>query len=38
MEAVQTSKTSLYFNETTRSYIPEGCLLNNRYRENLKSH
>jgi hypothetical protein len=25
MEAVRTSETSLYFNETIRRYIPEGC-------------
>jgi hypothetical protein len=24
MEAVRTSETSVYFNETTRGYIPEG--------------
>jgi hypothetical protein len=27
MEAVRTSETSIYFNETTRRYIPEGCHL-----------
>jgi hypothetical protein len=27
MEAVRTSETSVYFNETTRRYIPEGCHL-----------
>jgi hypothetical protein len=27
MEAVHTSETSVYFNETTRRYIPEGCHL-----------
>jgi hypothetical protein len=26
MEAVRTSETSVYFNETTRRYIPESCL------------
>jgi hypothetical protein len=25
MEAVHTSETSVYFNETTRRYTPEGC-------------
>jgi hypothetical protein len=27
MEAVRTSETSVYFNETTWRYIPEGCYL-----------
>jgi hypothetical protein len=36
MEAVGTSETSVYFNETTQSHIPEGCNLHNRRRENLK--
>jgi hypothetical protein len=27
MEAICTSETSVYFNETTRRYIPEGCRL-----------
>jgi hypothetical protein len=27
MEPVRTSETSVYFNETTRRYIPEGCHL-----------
>jgi hypothetical protein len=27
MEAVRTSETSVYFNETTRPYIPESCHL-----------
>jgi hypothetical protein len=27
MEAVRTSETSVYFNETTRRYFPEGCHL-----------
>jgi hypothetical protein len=27
MEAVGTSETSVYFNETTQCYIPEGCHL-----------
>jgi hypothetical protein len=26
-EAVRTSETSVYFNETTRHYIPEGCVI-----------
>jgi hypothetical protein len=35
---VRTSETSVYFNESTRRYIPEGCHLHNRRSENLKSH
>jgi hypothetical protein len=27
MEAVRASETSAYFNDTTRSYIPDGCHL-----------
>jgi hypothetical protein len=38
MEAVHTSETSVYFNETTRRYIPEGFRLHTRRRENLKSN
>jgi hypothetical protein len=38
MEAVRTSETSVYYNETTRRYIPEGSDLHTRCRENLKSH
>jgi hypothetical protein len=38
MEAVRTSKTSVYFNETTRRYIPESCRLHTHRRETLKSH
>jgi hypothetical protein len=39
MEAVRTSETSVYFiNKTTRRYIPEGCHLHTRRRENQKSH
>jgi hypothetical protein len=38
MEAVHTSETSVYCNETSRRYIPEGSYLDNRRRENLKSH
>jgi hypothetical protein len=37
-EAVRTSETSDYFNETTHRYIPEGCHLHTRRRESLKSH
>jgi hypothetical protein len=29
MEAVRASEMSVYFNETTRRYIPEGCHLQN---------
>jgi hypothetical protein len=38
MEAVGTSETSVYFKETTRRYIPEGCLLLIHRCENLISH
>jgi hypothetical protein len=38
MEALHTSETSVYFNETTRRYIPEGSTLHTRSRETLKSH
>jgi hypothetical protein len=38
MEAVHTSETSVYSNETAQRYIPEGSNLHNRRRENLKSH
>jgi hypothetical protein len=38
METVRISETSVYSNETTRRYIPEGSDLNIRRRENLKSH
>jgi hypothetical protein len=37
MEAVLTSETSAYSNETTRRYTQEGCHLHTRRRENLKS-
>jgi hypothetical protein len=37
MEAVCTSKISVYLNDTTRHYIPEGYHLHSRCRENLKS-
>jgi len=38
MEAIRTSETSVYSNETTRRYIPDGCNLRSRRREDLKSH
>jgi hypothetical protein len=38
MEAVRASETSVYSNETTRRYIPEGSNLHTRRRENPKSH
>jgi hypothetical protein len=38
MEAVRTSETSVYSNETTRRNIPEASNLHTRRRENLKSH
>jgi hypothetical protein len=37
IEAVRTSETSVYFSETTRPFIPEGCRLYDRRHENLKS-
>jgi hypothetical protein len=37
MEALRTSETSVYPNETTRRYMPEGSNLHTRRRENLKS-
>jgi hypothetical protein len=37
MEAVRTSETSVYSNETTRRYISEESHLHTRLRENLKS-
>jgi hypothetical protein len=36
METVRTPETSVFFNETTWFYIPEGCHLHTRRRENLK--
>jgi hypothetical protein len=36
MEAVRTSETSMYFYQTTRRYIPEGCHLHIRRRVSLK--
>jgi hypothetical protein len=38
MEAVRTSETSVYFNNTTRHYIPEDCNLNTLRREENKSY
>jgi hypothetical protein len=38
MEAVNTSETSVYFNETTRCYILESCHLHISSRENMKFH
>jgi hypothetical protein len=38
MEAVRTSETSVYSNDTTRRYIPEGSRLHVRRREDPKSH
>jgi hypothetical protein len=37
MDAVRTSETLVYFNGTTRLYIPEGSNLHIRRREYLKS-
>jgi hypothetical protein len=38
LEAVRTSEMSVYFNKTTRRYIPDGCYLHTRRRENMNSH
>jgi hypothetical protein len=38
IEAVHTSETSVYYNETTRGNIRQGSNLNTRRRENLKSN
>jgi hypothetical protein len=38
MQSVYTSETSVYFYETIRCYIPEGCHLQTHRCENLKSH
>jgi hypothetical protein len=37
MEAVRTSYTSVYFNVTTRRYIPQDSKLHTRLRDKLKS-
>jgi hypothetical protein len=37
-DALHTSETSANFYGTSRRYIPEGCYLYARRRENLKSH
>jgi hypothetical protein len=37
IEAVRTSETSVYFHDTTRRSIQEGCHLHNRRREKLKN-
>jgi len=37
MEAVHTSEMSVYSNETTQRYIPEGFHLHTCHHENLKS-
>jgi hypothetical protein len=38
MEAVHTSETSVFFNETKWCYIQESCHLHTHRCENLKSH
>jgi hypothetical protein len=38
MEAESSSETSVYYNETARRYIREGCHIHTLRRENLKSH
>jgi hypothetical protein len=35
VKAVRTSETSVIFCDTTRPFIPEGCHLHTRHRENL---
>jgi hypothetical protein len=35
MKAVRTSKTSVYFNETTRCHSPEGCHVQQNYLASL---
>jgi hypothetical protein len=37
-EAVRSSEASVYFNETTRWYIPKGFHLYTLRRENMKYH
>jgi hypothetical protein len=38
IKALHTSETSVYSNEATWHYIPEGYNLHNHRRENLKTH
>jgi hypothetical protein len=38
MEAVRTCETSVYANETTRRYIPQGSNIHTRRHEYLKAH
>jgi hypothetical protein len=38
MDAVRTSETSVFCNDTALRSTPEGSHLDNRRRENLKSH
>jgi hypothetical protein len=38
IEAVRTTETSLYSNQTTRRYMPEGSNFHTRRRESLKYH
>jgi hypothetical protein len=38
VEAVRTSETSVYFNETTRQYMPQSCHLQTFHHKNLKYH
>jgi hypothetical protein len=38
MEAVNTSEIFIYFYDTTRRNIPEGCQVYTRRCDNLKSH
>jgi hypothetical protein len=38
MEAVRTSETSVYINETTRRFIPESCHIHILRGEKVKYH
>jgi hypothetical protein len=36
--SVCTSETSVYFNETSHLYIPEGCHIHTHHHDDMKSH
>jgi hypothetical protein len=38
IQIVRTSQTSVYFNETTQRFIPQGYHFQTRHRKNLKTH
>jgi hypothetical protein len=38
IKAVRAAETSVFFNEIIQRYIPEGCNVHTRRRENIKSH